>query len=162
MHTLRAATGADLLAIDRIYDHYVHHSTCTAQLAPAGIEERRRWFDEHDAAHPIVVVEIDGAVAGWGSLSVYNRREGYGATVEDSVYIDHARRGQGLGTAILADLVQRAGALGHRTIIAGITADQRPSVQLHARHGFVEVGRLRDVVRKFGTWLDVLYMQKTL
>lgn len=159
---VRAALESDLPAIDRIYDHYVHNSTCTAQLAPAGLEARRRWFEEHDATHPVVVAELAGTVVGWGSLSVYNRREGYAATVEDSVYVDDAHRGRGIGSAVLSDMIERARSLGYRTMIAGISGDQQPSMALHARHGFVHAGRLREVVRKFGQWLDVLYMQRTL
>ena len=160
---LREARVADLESIDRIYDHYVHTSTCTAQLEPAGMQARTAWFAEHDARHPIVVAEDEGGgVVGWGSLSAYNRRAGYGDTVEDSVYVAHDARGRGIGSAILAHLVGRAGKLGHHTVIAGISGDQKPSVALHAKHGFVEVGRLREVVHKFGTWLDVVYMQRAL
>jgi len=160
MFTLRDARPGDLPAIDRIYDHYVLCSTCTAQLEPAGLEARQAWFAEHDATHPIVVVEQDNQIVGWGSLSRFRERAAYGPTVEDSVYIDHARHGQGLGTAILAHLVERARDLGHHTIVAAIAGDQVPSVRLHARHGFVEVGRLREAMRKLGVWLDLLHMQR--
>jgi L-amino acid N-acyltransferase len=47
-------------------------------------------------------------------------------------------------------------------MIAGVSGDQGPSMALHVKHGFVEVGRLRQVVRKFGTWLDVVYLQRDL
>jgi L-amino acid N-acyltransferase len=161
--TVREARVADLESIDRIYDHYVLHSTCTAQFEPAGMQARTEWFAEHDARHPIVVAEAEpGVVLGWGSLSVYNRRAGYGDTVEDSVYIAHDARRRGVGSGILEHLVRRAGKLGHHTIVAGISGDQDPSVALHAKHGFVEVGRMREVVCKFGKWLDVIYMQRDL
>lgn len=161
--SLREARVADLASIDRIYDHYVLHSTCTAQLEPAGLEARTAWFAEHDAQHPIVVAEDEGgAIIGWGSLSVYNRRRGYGATVEDSIYVDPAAHRRGIGSAILAHLVGRARKLGHHAVIAGIAGGHTPSLELHARHGFVEVGRLREVIRKFGDWIDVVYMQKPL
>jgi phosphinothricin acetyltransferase len=161
--TVREARVADLPSIDGIYDHYVHTSTCTAQLEPAGMPARTAWFAEHDARHPIVVAEEEpGVVLGWGSLSVYNRRAAYGDTVEDSVYVAPDAQRRGVGTAILEHLVRRAGRLGHHTIIAGIVSEQDPSITLHARHGFVEVGRLREVMFKFGRWLDVVYMQRAL
>jgi phosphinothricin acetyltransferase len=163
--SLREARVADLASIDRIYDHYVRHSTCTAQLEPAGMAERMAWFAEHDARHPIVVAEEEGgggAILGWGSLSVYNRRAGYGDTVEDSIYVDPTAQRRGIGSAILGHLVGRAAKLGHHAIIAGIAGDQAPSIALHAAHGFVEVGRLGEVIRKFERWLDVVYMQKRL
>ena len=47
-------------------------------------------------------------------------------------------------------------------MIAGIDAQQAASVALHAKHGFVEVARLREVGFKFGRWLDVVYLQRML
>jgi hypothetical protein len=47
-------------------------------------------------------------------------------------------------------------------VIPGIDADQIASIAFHAKHGFVEVGRLRQVGFKFGRWLDVCYMQLML
>jgi L-amino acid N-acyltransferase YncA len=161
--TVREARVADLEAIDLIYDHYVLHSTCTAQLEPAGMPARMAWFAEHDARHPIAVAEdASGTVLGWGSLSWYNRRAGYGDTVEDSLYVAHDAHRLGVGSTLLRHLLGRARELGHRSVIAGVTGDQEPSLRLHAKHGFVEVGRLRDVVRKFGTLLDVVYLQRGL
>jgi phosphinothricin acetyltransferase len=45
--------------------------------------------------------------------------------------------------------------------VIGDSANQG-SVRLHARHGFVPVGTMRDVGLKFGRWLDVVIMQRTL
>jgi phosphinothricin acetyltransferase len=161
--TVREARVADLESIDRIYDHYVLSSTCTAQLEPAGMPARTAWFAEHDARHPIVVAEGEpGVVLGWGSLSTYNRRAGYDGTVEDSIYVAHDAQRRGVGSALLEHLVGRARKLGHHTIVAGVTGNQDPSVALHAKHGFVEVGRLREVVFKLGKWLDVVYLQRDL
>jgi phosphinothricin acetyltransferase len=56
----------------------------------------------------------------------------------------------------------RARAAEHRTVIASIAGDQAASIALHARAGFVEVGRLRETVLKLETWLDVVYMQLML
>jgi len=63
---------------------------------------------------------------------------------------------------ILKDLIERARAHGHRTIIAGIDAEQTPSIAIHAKFGFEQVGRLNQVGFKFGRWLDVVYMQLLL
>lgn len=159
---IRIAGPADLGAINDIYNHYVANATCTWQYAPTPDEERRAWLDEHDAEHPVTVAELDGEVVGYGSLSVYNKREGYRFTVENSLYVHPERQRRGIGRALLADLIERARALGHRTIIAGVSADQEASVALHRAAGFVQVARLAQVGFKFGRWLDVLYLQKML
>lgn len=160
---IRVAGADDLPAIDAIYNHYVEHATCTWQYAPSPKAERRAWLDAHGEAHPITVaVDDGGAIVGFGSLSVYNQREGYRFTVEDTVYVHPAHHRRGLGRALLADLVERARALGHHSIVASISADQAASIGLHAAAGFVEVGRMRELGVKFGAWLDCVYMQKLL
>lgn len=159
---IRLACAEDLEAINAIYNHYVLHSTCTYQEQPEPIEGRRDWFARHGAAHPVTVAEVDGRIVGWGSLSAYHARSAYRYTVENSVYVDHAFHRRGIGSALLRDLIARARALGHHTVIAGIDASQTASIGLHARFGFEQVGQLREVGLKFGRWLDVVYMELRL
>jgi phosphinothricin acetyltransferase len=159
---IRDATAGDLTAINDIYNHYVAASTCTYQYEPSTMEERRAWFAEHDAQHPVTVALRGGALVGWGSLSWFRTRTGYRFTVEDTVYLRHDARGQGVGRALLDDLIARARRLGHRTIIAGISAEQAASVALHRAAGFEDAARFREVGFKFGEWLDVIFLQLML
>jgi phosphinothricin acetyltransferase len=159
---VRLAREGDLDAVNAIYNHYVTTSTCTFQTIHVTRAERLAWFAAHDGAHPVTVAVDGGEVIGWGSLSVYNPRQAYGRTVEDSIYVRHDRHRRGAGKALLADLLDRASALGYHTIIAGIADDQPGSVALHRGLGFVEKGRLAEVGFKHGRWLDVAYLQKML
>ena len=160
---IRRATAADVCAIDDIYNHYVRTSTCTYQIEVEPLAERQAWFAEHDPArHPVTVAEHEGEIVGWAALSPFRSREGYRRTVEDSVYVRHDRQGRGIGRALLADLVRRARALGHHTVIAGIDAEQRGSVVLHERQGFVHAGRCREVGFKFDRWLDLVFLELLL
>jgi L-amino acid N-acyltransferase YncA len=159
---VRPATPGDLAAVSAIYNHYVQRSTCTYQTKPESLDDRRAWFDAHDAAHPVIVAERQGIIVGWASLSRYNPRDGYDRTVDNAVYVHHDAHGQGIGRALLADLIERAKALGHHTIIAMISADQAPSLALHDKLGFKKVAHLSEVGFKFGRWLDVVFMQRML
>ena len=159
---IRLANSADLVAINDIYNHFVLHSTCTYQEMPEPMEGRKSWFEKHGARHPVTVAEIDGQIVGWGSLSAYHARSAYRNTVENSVYVHHEFHRRGIGGVILADLIERARAIGHRAIIAGIDADQAASVALHRKFGFEEVGHLKQVGFKFERWLDVIYMELLL
>ncbi len=159
---VRPAAPADIRAINAIYNHFVRTSTCTWHLTEETEEGRLAWLRGRGPAHPALVVEIEGKVVGWGSLSVYNSRQGWSETVEDSVFIDHVRHGQGLGKLMLAELLRRAEAIGHGSVIARISAEQTSSRRLHATLGFVEAGLLRGVGRKFGQKLDCLYMLRSL
>jgi L-amino acid N-acyltransferase YncA len=157
--TLRDATAADLSAINAIYNHYVPISTCTYQMSPEPEESRRAWFSGRGPRHPVIVAEVDGAVVAWGSLSPFHKREAYAGTVENSVYVSHLHLRLGLGTKIMEELIRRARTAGTHTIVAVISADQEGSIALHRSLGFTETGRLREVGRKFGRLLDVVYMQ---
>jgi L-amino acid N-acyltransferase len=158
---IRLATADDLPAINAIYNHYVLHSTCTYQLEPTPDPERRQWFDAHGSRLPVtVVLSPDGAVVGWASLSTFIGRPAYRFTVENSVYVRHDLLRQGIGRALLADLLRRSDELGYRNVLAVISADQEPSMALHLGMGFVEVGRLLRVGYKFDRWLDVAFLQR--
>jgi phosphinothricin acetyltransferase len=159
---IRPASPADLDAINAIYNHYVLHSTCTYQEVPSTSEERAVWFGAHGAEHPVTVAEAEGEVVGWGSLSRFHARSAYRRTVENSVYVRHDRHRQGIGGALLEDLIRRASELGHRSIIGLIDGDQAASLALHERFGFRRVGHLSQVGFKFGRWLDVIYVQRVI
>jgi phosphinothricin acetyltransferase len=138
----------------------VRASTCTFQLEPTTLEERRAWFEGHSPLHPVTVAIEDGRVMGWGALSPFRERAAYRHSVESSVYVREGHHRRGLGRALLVDLLHRASALGHHTVLAGITADQPASLALHHAVGFVQVAHLREVGFKLGRWLDVLYLQR--
>ena len=86
----------------------------------------------------------------------------YKHTVENAVYVDTRYQSKGVGTAILKALVEIAQRKGYRTIIAQVVAENEPSLKLHVKFGFEEVGRLRQVGRKFDRWLDVVILQKMM
>jgi phosphinothricin acetyltransferase len=159
---IRIARVEDRPAIDAIYAHYVRTSTCTYVEEPESDGARRAWFEGHGPLHPITVLEEDGVILGWGSLSPWRPRSGYRHSVELSVYLRPESCGRGLGRELLADLVERATALGHHAILGGVSADQEPSVRLHERMGFERVAHLKQVGFKFGRWLDVIYFQRLL
>lgn len=160
--TIRPAVEADLPAVREIYNHYVATSTCTFQVEPDTEAERLEWFRERTAAHPVVVAEIAGEVIGWASLSPWKGRCAYRFSVEASVYVRHDCHRRGIGRALLADVVERAKALGHRTVIGGACTEQAASLALQRSLGFEPVGCFRAVGYKFGRWLDVAYLQLVL
>jgi phosphinothricin acetyltransferase len=161
-HTIRLATQADLTGMNEIYNHYVLNSTCTYQEEPSTAAEREVWFIAHGPSHPITVAVESGTIIGWSALSPFRSRSAYRRTVENSIYVRHDRQRQGIGSALLADSIDRAKALGHHTIIAAIDREQAASVQIHERAGFSQSAILKEVGFKFGKWLDVIYLQKML
>jgi L-amino acid N-acyltransferase len=156
---IRLAMMQDLSAINDIYNYYVDRSTCTYQEQHERMEDRVKWFEHHGEKHPVTVALDSGRVIGWGSLSAFHPRSAYRYSVENSIYIHHDFHRRGIGSAILQDLIERARAAGHHTIIAGADGEQAASIALHTKFGFEKVAHFKQVGFKFNRWLDVIYMQ---
>jgi L-amino acid N-acyltransferase len=159
---IRLARHDDAEAIRQIYNLEVSTSTVTFDLVPRTLDEQVQWLEARSGAHAVIVAERDGEVVGFASLSPFRDRPAYNSTVEDSVYVRADQRGQGLGAALLNELVALAGQHGFHTVVARIVGGHDTSIELHRRLGFDEVGTEREVGRKFGKWLDVVVMQRLL
>jgi L-amino acid N-acyltransferase len=168
----RLATVDDEEAIRTIYNREVLGTTVTFDMVARTRDQQVAWLVSHSGAHPAIVASDDKAsavatddkanVAGFASLSPYRSRPAYRTTVEDSVYVDEAYRGQGVGRLLLTDLVRLASAHGFHAVMARIVGGHAASIALHRSCGFELVGVEREVGRKFGRWLDVSLMQRLL
>ncbi|MGH1493645.1 MAG: GNAT family N-acetyltransferase [Acidimicrobiales bacterium] len=159
---IRQATVADAERICEIYNREVLETTLTLDMVPRTAAAQRDWITDRSGGLAVLVAEIDGEVAGFASLSFYRDRPGYRTSVEDSIYIDRAHQGAGVGSALLTELIAVAELHGFHTLVARIVGPQEASVALHKRCGFEMVGIEREVGRKFSRWHDVALMQRLL
>ncbi|PDQ35881.1 MAG: N-acetyltransferase family protein [Candidatus Lumbricidophila eiseniae] len=164
-YTIRAATKNDLPEVREIYNYYVKNSTVTFDETPMSHAAWRAKFVQlTELGLPFIVAESpSGQVLGYALAAPWGTKRGYRYTVENSIYLGPAASGKGLGKALLGELVARAKTAGLREMIA-VIADQgaEASLALHARYGFVEVGRMGRVGFKFDRWLGTIMLQKTL
>jgi L-amino acid N-acyltransferase YncA len=161
---IRPSLPADLPAITAIYSWNVGHGTGTFELeAPDEAEMARRRDDVLSKGLPWLVAERGGAVLGYAYANHFRPRRAYRFCLEDSVYLAADARGQGLGRLLLAELLTRCEAAGARQMLAVIgDSDNLGSVGVHRRLGFEHVGVMKAAGWKFGRWLDVVVMQKSL
>lgn len=161
---LRACEDADMTAIAGIYAHAVLHGSASFELEPPSVEEmlaRRQKLVS--GGYPYLVAELEGVVAGYAYAGAWRTRPAYGATVEDSVYVDSAFHGRGIGRALLGGLIDTCTACGFRQMIAVVGDSQNTaSIKLHLAAGFDMTGTLRAVGWKHGRWLDTVLMQRAL
>lgn len=162
MIQVREARPDDLPALLSIYNHAVLNTSATFDLEPQTLTQRQDWFIHHGPAYPLLVAEDDRGVLGYACLSPYRPKPAYGKTVESSVYIDSRYHGQGVGTHLMTELLQRAAHLGYHCVLAGVVGGNEGSARLHEKLGFQHVGCLREVGFKFGTWHDVHWYQRFL
>lgn len=160
---VRPADPGDAAAIAAIYAHHVAHGTASFDTVPRSLEDTAAKIAEHKKRNwPFLVAEIDGAVAGYAYATQFRDRPAYRYACEDSIYVAADRRGQGIGTALMAALIDAAQRCGFLQMIGVIGGGEAASVALHARSGFTHAGQMRSVGRKFGRWLDTVYMQRAL
>jgi phosphinothricin acetyltransferase len=156
---IRPVAMDDAEAIRAIYNVEVLESTVTFDIVPRTLAAQQQWIEEHLGGHPAIVAFEEGRVLGFASLSPFKARAAYAPTVEDSVYLDREARGRGVGELLLREIVALGTDHGFHSVMARIVGGHDASIALHRKCGFEEIGREREVGRKFGKWLDVVLMQ---
>ena len=154
---IRKAEKKDLAALLDIYNYEVERGVATFDLNPKSMEEWEMWFACHNIDnHPLIVLEEDGVVAGYASLSPYREKEAYISTVELSVYVAPEHRGKGVAGALMEAILKlaREDETIH-TVVSVITGGNAPSIRLHEKFGFTFGGTIREVGWKMGRYLDI-------
>jgi phosphinothricin acetyltransferase len=160
--SIRDATEADLPGILALYNDVIATSNAVYTETPSTLADRQAWFAARCAGNFPVVVAAENSVLGLASFGDFRPWPGYARSVEHSVYVTQDARGRGIGAALVRRLIDEARARDKHVMIGGIDAGNAASMALHTRLGFAEVGRLREVARKFGHWLDLVLMQRML
>ncbi len=161
---VRDATADDMVAVQSIYAFYVTRTAASFEETAPSVEEMTgRWRDVVGRALPFLVAEEEGEVLGYTYAAPFRQRSAYRYTVEDSIYVAPFVARRGIGTALMSALIGRCTELGYRQMIAviGDSANQS-SIALHRSLGFGQEGVLRGVGLKFGRWVDVVIMHRTL
>jgi len=162
---IRDCRPGDIPAITTLYEHYVATSLATFDEIPPSPEEMaQRRAEVLEVGLPfIVAVGHDGHLFGYAYAAAFRRRTGYRYTLEDSIYVEPSATRTGIGSALLAALIERCAAAGYRQIVAviGDTA-HAASIGLHQKLGFTRIGVLPAIGFKFGRWVDVVLMQRAL
>ena len=160
---IRDAETADLDTITAIHNHAVVHTTAIWNEDAVDLDDRAAWLaDRTGRGYPVIVAVDETGVLGYASYAQWRPHSGYRLTVEHSVYVRTGEHGRGIGTTLMAALIDRARAAGLHVMIAGIESANAASIALHERLGFAEVGRMPQVGAKFGRWLDLSMLQLVL
>ena len=164
-YVLRSAAPTDLPDIREIYNHYVMNTTVTFDEKQMSLKEwRTKFATVSSLGYPfIVAVSPSGQILGFAYVLPWKKKAAYRFTVENSIYLRAAATGKGLGTVLMAELLDQAERVGIKEVIA-VIADRgaESSIRLHEKFGFREIGRMGKVGFKFERWLGTVLMQRSL
>lgn len=156
---IRPAIANDVYAITEIYNYAVDNTVAIWTEDHTSPAARLDWLRAlSEGGYPVLVAELDGRVAGYASVGPFRTFPGYRHTAENSVYVHPDFHGQGLGSALLAALIDACKDTTIHVIVAAIEAGNTASIALHEKHGFESTGTLREVGTKWGRWLDLNFM----
>jgi L-amino acid N-acyltransferase YncA len=142
-------------------------STSTARGSRPAWRRSRRWCPRGaPGRRPIAAIAASshgstgGSSAGPPSPGT-SSREVYAGVAWESVYVDAAARGRGVGLALLDALIPTTEAAGIWSLIAGVQANNEASLALHERAGFRRIGVQERIGRDAsGTWRDVVLLER--
>src|SRR5580698_7380258 len=99
--TIAEAVEDDLPGLLAIYNDVIASSTAVYSDQPVTLEERRQWWQARRAqGYPVLVARDAQGVAGFASFGDFRSWPGYRYTVEHSVHVRAAGRGQGIGSLL--------------------------------------------------------------
>jgi phosphinothricin acetyltransferase len=172
---IRPATPDDGERLAAIYRPYVEETAITFEYeAPSAEEFRSRIAHTLERYPYLVAQEIDDPahLLGYAYAGMYYGRAAYAWSAETSIYVAQDARRRGTGSLLHSALLKELGRRGIQNVYACITAipEDRAddahvtdaSIRFHERQGYRMIGRFRKCGYKFGTWYDIVWMERLI
>ena len=161
-HRFETFTPGDVPGILDVFNYFVEHTLSAYPVDKVG-DQFGALIEHIASSYPVITVKDDaGAVLGFGLLHAFHPAGAFRRTAEISYFLRPNATRQGIGGALLAELVVRGRAMGLRVLLASISSENAQSLAFHRTHGFEEVGRFRAAGHKLGRDFDVVYMQRNI
>lgn len=157
---LRPARATDAARIGAIWNPIIRDTAITFTSEQKSEADLVAMIGARGKA--FLVAEIEAEVVGFASYGGFRSGPGYAHAREHTILLGEAARGHGIGRALMQALEAQARAEDVHVLVAGISGENPAAVAFHAALGFAEVGRMPEVGRKFGRWMDLVLMQKIL
>ncbi|NQJ72753.1 N-acetyltransferase [Streptococcus suis] len=159
IRSARLEDAADLVAI---YAPYVETTAITFETEVPMVADFVSRIEKTLVKFPYLVAVEDGKIIGYAYASTYYARAAYDWTVELSVYVSSEARGKGIGSLLYAALEEELTARGFKNFLACIALPNPASLALHKKRGYEQVAHFKNVGYKFGSWHDIVWLQKSL
>lgn len=169
MVSIRMATEADAEEILQIYSPYVTNTAITFEYDIPSVTEFSQRIRDTLKRYPYIVAVEEDCIVGYAYASAFKERAAYDWAVETTVYLKQDYQGKGLGKKLymaLENLLKRQNILNLNACIAYTPVDDvhldNTSIAFHQHLGYAKVGHFTKCGYKFGTWYDMIWMEKML
>jgi L-amino acid N-acyltransferase YncA len=159
---IRQAKKEDAQAILAIYNQYIKNTSITFETEPVSLLEMEARIAEKLQKYDWLVAEVDNQIVGYAYFGPFRSRAAYQHTVESTIYLAESFKGKGYASLLYAALMDSARDRNFREMIAVIALPNTESIRFHEKMGFAEVGVMKQIGYKFGHYLDVAFLQKSL
>ena len=158
--TIRPAGAHDVPAIQRIYNREILEGVATLDEWPWTDARRRAWLETY-RDEMVIVAQGDHTVVGFAHFTPM-QKFGFRFTREVTVYVDPGHHRGGVGRQLVEALIEGARERDLHVLIARITSENAASIALFESLGFERTALRREFGYKFGRWVDIVEMQRTL
>ena len=159
---IRNASENDVRQICDIYNYYVSDTIVTFEESKVSESEMKSRVKLTLEKLPWIVYEIEGIIVGYAYASEWKSRCAYKHSLETTVYLRKGESGNGIGSKLYAELINRLKGKNFHALIGGISLPNDASIALHEKFGFKKIGQFKEVGHKFDAWIDVGYWELIL
>ena len=157
------ASVDDADAIVAIWNPVIRDTTVTfnsVEKSPTDVAAMIK--DRRAAGHAFLVARQGDDLLGFATYGQFRNGTGYAHTVEHTVILAGHAKSQGVGRALMAALEAHAHTNDIHSMVASVAAENDAAIAFHKALGFTQVAYIPEAGRKFGRWLDVVFLQKIL
>lgn len=159
---IRDATMADAGAVAAIWNHHIRETVATFNSVKKTGAEVAALITARQGQRCFLVAEDQGRLQGFATYDQFRGGVGYSHSMEHTVLLAPDAGGHGLGGALMAAVEAHATTAGAHVMVAAVTAENAAGRAFHAKLGYIQVGEMQQVGRKFDRWMNLVLMQKIL
>ena len=160
---IRDATSADAAAIVAYWNPMIRETSITFNTRERDPEQLGQEILTRQKDGKAYLVICDGTeVCGHATYTQLRAGPGYAFCMEHTIILAPAAQGKGAGRLLLQALEDHAQHNGIHSLIACISGENSAAISFHAHLGFRQVASIPEAGKKFGRWMDLIFMQKLL
>lgn len=166
---IKIASPSDAEAILNIYAPYIQNTAITFEYEVPSVEEFQKRIIHTLKKYPYLLALKGGEIIGYAYAGPLHVRAAYAWSAETSIYVKKDHKGKGTGRALyeaLEYVLKKQNVINSNACIAYPEKEDqfltRDSVKFHSRLGYQKVAEFHHCAYKFGTWYNMVWMEKFL